>query len=124
MSDFGIKVSKSGKDVTTAASDELQFDSSYASDLVEIFDFVTVNHSGVSSTVTIPHNLGEARPFIVYDAQGATQLPVYQLGYTPYGNDAIITPRIDDTNLYVDITLNASADYFTYFIYMIFAKPL
>lgn len=74
MGSYGFKVSKAGYDVSTATNDQLSATSALLSETVAIEGTMTLNHSGTSGSVTLTHNLGSARQFVV-GYNGAVILP-------------------------------------------------
>jgi len=123
--DLGIKVSKEGYDVKTAADDELIFNSSQNMFKVVISDSTTVIGSssltyGTPQTATIPHNLGYVPAFNVYvnpsspipGFQGGDGLSNLPLMYFSAGAVLLLLQaRADSTNLYLDVINTNSGTY-------------
>lgn len=125
MSDYGIKVSKPGYDVKTAAANNLVFSSEYSTLRVKQQGSGTVKHS-TGRTVTIAHNLGYVPMFLVHSTPA--ELWSYGGGFYQSGDYFInpvvpvvtgachlgrgVTAYADDTNLYIEVEDDVGWDYF------------
>lgn len=121
MADYGIKISKPGKDVKSASPNELVFSSKYSTLRVQSQGSGTVTRT--NRTATIAHNLGYVPYFLVH----TTPDPLYDSGFYD-SNDYFINPVVpvitgachidrevvayaDDTNLYIEIGDDVGYDY-------------
>lgn len=108
---YGLKVSKEGEDVYTAANDQLVFNSDNNVFKIVKTDTVTLplDYSDGSTTWTIPHNLGFVPTYEVYLLYGSTryQLPFinsFVVGTPPSADvvpSVIVNASADSTNLYI-----------------------
>src|SRR5688572_9961943 len=96
MADYGIKVSKPGFDVTTAALYELAFTSALVSERVAVEGTTTLTSdgSGTGST-TITHSLGSPRQFLVFSSLNGFIMPAISGAST---SDSLYA-RINSDNL-------------------------
>lgn len=136
MANYGLKVSKSGDSVLTAASKDLRFNSENGA--FKVFKSgdanFTTNSSG-NGSVTIAHNMGYAPSFVVYRKatarydflSGSTE---YTNAYFPVGSpnfyvkdDTLhhaIHAYADGTNLKIECKggKTSTAMYFRYYIFV------
>lgn len=103
MGDWGIKVTKTGKGVSSTDLRDLLMHSNYAMFKYHI-DTTTsmiINAGDTSKTITIAHNLGYVPAFMVYsnDSTYTTLLPQRRSFFT--GEDEHIFATADSTNIYI-----------------------
>lgn len=103
MGDWGIKVTKTGKGVTSTDLRDLLMHSNYSMFKyhLDTTTTMTINAADTSKTVTVPHNLGYVPAFLVYsnDSTYTTLLPQRRSYYT--GEDEHIFATADSTNIYI-----------------------
>ena len=103
MGDYGIKVSRAGKEVTSSDLRDLLMHSNYAMFKyhLETTSTMTISAGDTSKTITIPHGLPYVPAFIVYSGDGTynTMLPNRRSGYD--GEDEHIFATADSTNIYI-----------------------
>lgn len=103
MGDWGIKVSKSGKGVTSTDLRDLLMHSNYSMFKyhLDTTTSMTINAGDTSKTVTVAHGLGYVPAFIAYFNDGSynSLLPQRRSFYT--GEDEHIFATADATNIYI-----------------------
>lgn len=122
--DYGLKVSKPGFDVKTAADKDLVFSSKYFTPRVLVQGSGAITHTG-GRTVTIAHNLGYVPMYLVHgDISGVpTVLPSGAYGPLPftvnYSIGASIKPDqnvltwADEDNIYIKVGPDFGYSYYT-----------
>lgn len=103
MGDYGIKVTRTGKEVWSNDFRDLLLHSNYSMFKyhMEETETMTINAGDTSKTITIAHGLGYVPAFIVYSGDGTynTMLPNRRSFYT--GEDEHIFATADSTNIYI-----------------------
>lgn len=103
MGDWGIKVTKTGKGVTSTDLRDLLMHSNYSMFKyhLDTTTSMTINAGDTSKTVTVAHGLGYVPAFIAYFNDGSynSLLPQRRSFYT--GEDEHIFATADATNIYI-----------------------
>ena len=103
MGDYGIKVSRASKEVTSSDLRDLLMHSNYAMFKyhLETTSTMTISAGDTSKTITIPHGLPYVPAFMVYSGDGTynTMLPNRRSFFT--GEDEHIFATADSTNIYI-----------------------
>lgn len=110
--DYGIKISKPGFDVKTAADKDLVFSSKFDTFRVHSTGIGSFTANGSAQTATIPHSLGYVPAFMVFSEIHAgfgepSTGDFYMAPHSPPASiggslvDQTIISSIDSSNLYI-----------------------
>jgi len=108
---YGIKISKSGKDVRTVDTVDLSMTSEYKSlkGAQEGSWSQAVTSGGGPYTITIAHNLGYVPSFRVYGETNPASGIYYQTPVYPGLSGCSLYTYVDATNVYVEIYTTATS---------------
>lgn len=112
MSEYGIKVSKSGQDVNSAPTEDLQLYSNNHTQIVKFQGNLSLNTNPykdpdnpgdfVDYQFTIAHNLGYVPGFMVYGINNDSDNMFLKSAFAPHGEIGVDCVA-DETNLYVNL---------------------